>query len=185
MAKNKNILRYLLVAAICIGSAQLYAVTAPPTPPTGELREYVAQVYGSQVGIREKTNNNDGREVEMYLASAGLKKGNPWCAAFVTWTYKQSGVKAMVSGYSPAWFPSSKVIWKNNKGQSPAQADVFGLWFANKGRVAHVGFIDAWKDGDYAVTVEGNTNEGGSREGDGVYRKRRLKRQIYVISRWI
>ena len=198
MAKNKNFIRYILVAVICACSTELYALTPqtnalPPSPPEtssgqalkGELREKVATVYSSQVGIRERTNQNDGKEVEMYLASAGLKKGNPWCAAFVTWTYKQSGVKAIRSGYSPAWFPKEKVIWQTGKGQSPNRADVFGLWFANKGRVAHVGFIDAWDEGNYAITVEGNTNEGGSREGDGVYRKRRLKKQIYVISRWL
>ena len=186
MAKNKNVLYYILVAVALACCVELHAgVTQPPSPLKGELRERVSEVYSSQVGIRERTNQNDGKEVEMYLASAGLKKGNPWCAAFVTWTFKQVGVKAMVSGYSPAWFPAAKVIWKNNKGQAPAQADVFGLWFANKGRVAHVGFIDAWGDGNYAVTVEGNTNEGGSRDGDGVYIKRRLKKQIYVVSRWL
>lgn len=121
----------------------------------------------------------------MYLASAGLSKGNPWCAAFVTWTFKTAGVKAVVSGYSPAWFPTGKTIYTNGKGQTPARADVFGLWFASKGRIAHVGFIDSWGQGSYVITVEGNTNEGGSREGDGVYRKRRLKKQIYKVSRWL
>ena len=137
------------------------------------------------MGIREHTNRNDGREVEMYLASAGLSKGNPWCAAFVTWTFKTAGVKAVVSGYSPAWFPGAKTIYSNHKGQPPNKGDVFGLWFASKGRIAHVGFIDSWGDGSYVITVEGNTNEGGSREGDGVYRKRRLKKQIYKVSRWL
>lgn len=51
--------------------------------------------------------------------------------------------------------------------------------------VAHVGFIDAWPDGDYVITVEGNTNMAGSREGDGVYRKRRPKQSIYQVSRWV
>lgn len=188
MASNTGKLRLILVALICACSTQLHAIepnALPPNPLKGELIEHVAVIYSSQVGIREKTNNNDGREVEMYLASAGLTKGQPWCAAFVTWTYKNAGVKALVSGYSPAWFPAGKVIWKNQKGQQPNRADVFGLWFANKGRIAHVGFIDKWDEGNYAVTVEGNTNEGGSRDGDGVYRKRRLKRQIHVISRWL
>ena len=199
MAENKNVLYHLLVAVALAGCVELHAgVTQthalPPSPPEtssgqalkGELRENVATIYSSQVGIREKTNSNDGKEVEIYLASAGLKKGNPWCAAFVTWVYKTAGVKAIKSGYSPAWFPKDKVIWQNQKGQPPNRADVFGLWFANKGRVAHVGFIDQWpQDGSYTITVEGNTNEAGSREGDGVYRKRRLKKQIYVISRWL
>ena len=197
MAKNKNVLYHLLVAVALACCVELHAgVTQPSSPPEtssgqalkGELRENVATIYSSQVGIREKSNSNDGKEVEMYLASVGLKKGNPWCAAFVTWTFKKAGVKTVVSGYSPAWFPKEKVIY--HKGvltkKPPDKTDVFGIWFQNKGRVAHVGFIDQWPpDGSYTITVEGNTNEGGSREGDGVYRKRRLKKQMYIISRWL
>ena len=191
MAKNKNVLYHLLVAVALIGSVELHAVTQPPSPPEtssgqalkGELRERVAAIYTAEIGVREKTGNNDGQRVELYLASCSLKKGNPWCAAFVTWTFKQTGIKAVVSGYSPAWFPAKNVIYQNGKG-NPQTADVFGIYFSNKGRIAHVGFIDEWDTGNYCMTVEGNTNEAGSREGDGVYRKRRLKKQIYKVSRW-
>ena len=73
---------------------------------------------------------------------------------------------------------------KNNK--TPGKADVFGIWFQNLNRIAHVGFIDEWKDDcAFCITVEGNTNDEGSREGDGVYKKRRLKSQIYKVSRWL
>jgi hypothetical protein len=34
------------------------------------------------------------------------------------------------------------------------------------------------------ITIEGNTNEMGSREGDGVYKKRRYLRTIYKVARW-
>lgn len=36
-------------------------------------------------GVKEKTNNNDGKEVEMFLRYVGLPKGNPWCAAFISY----------------------------------------------------------------------------------------------------
>jgi hypothetical protein len=51
----------------------------------------------------------------------------------------------------------------------------------NKRRIAHVGFIDSEDKNNY-YTVEGNTNEAGSREGDGVYRKIRSKKSVYIIS---
>lgn len=175
MEKNSIRLRNIFIVIILFSGTFLHA----------QIREKVARTYSSQIGVREKTNNNDGKSVEMYLASAGLSKGQPWCAAFVTWTFKTAGVKAVISGYSPDWFPKNKVILKNQKGITPNKADVFGIWFANKGRVAHVGFIDSWGDDSYCITVEGNTNEAGSREGDGCYRKRRLKKQIYVVSRWL
>jgi len=126
--------------------------------------------------------------VEEYLHSCGLPKGQPWCAAFVCWTFKKAGVKAIVSGYSPNWFTPKYVIWSRGgkHNLTPQPADVGGLWFANKGRIAHTFFIDSWPPGSStAITVEGNTNEAGSREGDGVYRKRRLKTQLYKISRYL
>jgi hypothetical protein len=58
---------------------------------------------------------------------------------------------------------------------------VFGLYFESKGRVAHVGLITGETKFSY-VTIEGNTDDGGSREGDGVYARIRNKRSIYIIS---
>ncbi|MEJ7780792.1 MAG: hypothetical protein WKF68_14510 [Daejeonella sp.] len=67
---------------------------------------------------------------------------------------------------------------------TPSTGDIFGLFFAEKGRIAHVGFIDQW-DGTWLTSVEGNTNFKGSREGDGVYRKRRLVRSVYKVARYV
>lgn len=148
------------------------------------IRNSVKDVYTSQIGVREATGNNDGKVVESYLKVTGLGKGYAWCAAFISWTFEKAGVKALKSAYSPAWFPNQNTIWKQGKGQQPQQGDVFGIWFNNKKRIAHVGFVDNWGVKE-VITVEGNTNEAGSREGDGVYRKRRLIRQIYAVSNWI
>src|SRR5690606_41217094 len=66
----------------------------------------------------------------------------------------------------------------------PKKGDVFGIYFTSVERIAHAGFVDEWGD-KYVVTVEGNTNEAGSREGDGVYRKRRLISSIYRVASWL
>ncbi len=80
---------------------------------------------------------------------------------------------------------SGKTVYKAyKKNNIPLKADVFFIWFAEKKRVAHTGFIDRWNQ-TFAITVEGNTNQAGSREGDGVYKKRRLKRQIYAVCNYI
>lgn len=149
--------------------------------------QLVTTIYRNEIGVREQTGHNDGIRVETYLASCHLSKGNPWCAAFITWTYRTAGIKAVVSGYAPNWFQGKNIIYVrgSKKNTSPQPADVFGIYFPAKKRIAHVGFIDEWKSGSLAITVEGNTNEAGSREGDGVYRKRRLKSQIYKVSRWL
>jgi hypothetical protein len=147
-------------------------------PTRGEL----LAIFISQIGIRELTGRNDGKAVEMYLASVGLKKGPPWCAAFVSWGYGMVGIQAAQSAWSPDWFPSGRVIWKQGRGEKPQPCDVFGIYFPDKRRVAHVGIVEQW--GESVLTIEGNTNDAGSREGDGVYRKRRLPRQLYAVSCW-
>ena len=139
-----------------------------------------------EVGTREATGKNDGERVEEYLRATGLGKGNAWCAAFVTWVYKEARVKAVISAWSPSWFTKNVIYTRGSSTNlTPAKADVFGIYFTNLKRIAHVGFIDKWDNTAYTMTVEGNTNDTGSREGDGVYYKRRLKSQIYKVSRWI
>lgn len=148
-------------------------------------------VYLRELGVRELSGRNDGPRVEAYLAYVGLAKGNPWCAAFVCWSLHEAGMANPRSGWSPDLFPQRRICWQRSSSCKPLAAkvalpkrgDVFGIYFPDKGRIAHVGFVDDWGD-KYVVTVEGNTNEAGSREGDGVYRKRRLVSSIYRVAKW-
>jgi hypothetical protein len=161
------------------------AVVGNPRGGDELKRACVTESYTSYIGVRERTGNNDGREVGLFLNSAGLKEGFAWCAAFATYVHKQCGVEtpAKSPAWSPAWFPKNKIIDK----ETALRGDVFGLYYSNLKRIGHVGFIDEdWQNqGSTIITVEGNTNGDGSREGDGVYRKRRNKKQIYTISRWL
>lgn len=172
MAKNYRFTLLVLGLTVCL-------CTAGSQPAVSCTKA----VYTSQIGVREATGRNDGKQVEAYLKVVKASKGSSWCAAFVAWCFEQCNLKHAASAWSPSWFPANKVIWKQGKGREPGAGNVFGIWFNNKNRIAHVGFIDEWH-GKYAITVEGNTNEAGSREGDGVYRKRRLTRQIYAVSNW-
>ena len=64
---------------------------------------------------------------------------------------------------------------------------MFGIYFNNLGRIAHVGIlVETWQETSNTITsVEGNTNDTGAREGDGVYKKYRSKNQIRSTSNWI
>lgn len=151
-------------------------------------RQCVIESYTAEIGVRELTGNNDGYHVEKYLASTKLGKGYAWCAAFVNWNYRRCGVIGpQAAAWSPSWFVPGKItVHSFNTPETwvaVKQGDVFGIYFQNKGRIAHVGFIDEIKNN--IRTVEGNTNDAGSREGDGVYRKYRLKKQIYATANWI
>jgi hypothetical protein len=150
-------------------------------------RDCVVQTFVAQLGVREATGHNDGVDVEKYLASCRLQKGNPWCAAFVNWTLEQCNAPHRESGWAPAWFTDKTTIalrTSGSAGYAPHPGDVFGIFFPEKKRIAHVGFILQW-NGDKVTTIEGNTNMAGSREGDGVYKKVRLTKQIYAVANWI
>ena len=149
-------------------------------------REKVVAVYTSQIGVREATGKNDGVQVETYLRYTKLGKGYAWCAAFTCWVYGQAGVMNPRSAWAPAMVPPGKVIYNltTKKNGVPRGGDVFGIYFPKMKRVAHVGFVDQWGPKE-VVTVEGNTNGAGSREGDGVYKKKRLTRQIHSVASYM
>jgi hypothetical protein len=137
----------------------------------------------------EKGCANCGPRVETYLKSSGNRRGEPWCGAFVTWCLKQVGLKVPAgAGAARNWFPTAKVIYTRGRSlrAPPRQGDCVGYYYANLGRIGHVGFVDRWGD-DFVVTVEGNTGGGNgvNRNGDGVHRMRRLRSQISIVSCWI
>ena len=181
MAKNKS---FIIGLGLFIGLIHL------PVKGSVTRTELVSQIH-TQLGVKELTGNNDGATVEMYLKSVNLSKGNPWCAAFISWNYQQCDIGNPLSGYCPNWFPKTNVIYKPSSGinGTPEPGDVFGIYFSSKNRIAHVGFVIEWGE-KYVTTIEGNTDadavEGEkSREGNGVFKKKRLKRQIYAVSSWL
>jgi len=143
------------------------------------------RTYRNYIGVRELTGHNDGKEVEMFLRATGLGEGFAWCAAFVSYCHIENdiAIPQNAPAWSPSWFPQHRLISK----EKALPGDVFGIYYINMRRIGHVGFMDeAWNnDSGNIITVEGNTNGDGSRDGDGVYRKRRSKKQIKSVSRWI
>jgi hypothetical protein len=146
----------------------------------------VQQIYTSQIGVREATGKNDGKQVEAYLRATGLGKGYSWCAAFVRWCFDQAGVKTSITAWSPSAHNSRNVVYHKRQLLKQVQpADVFTLWYSHLKRVGHTGFVDRIENSKVVVTVEGNTNQAGSREGDGVYLKKRSLHTIHSITRWL
>ncbi|MBL6445716.1 CHAP domain-containing protein [Fulvivirga sp. 29W222] len=208
MAKAKANYLYLLCFLICSGAFGASAVAqtcieanesnttgkevclvangASPEAKEKQLRARLKQVYSNQVGVREQGGANRGKVVEQYLAVTGLGPGYAWCSAFVSWCYLHAGVDAPVSAWVPSFAIERNIIYKRGKPVKsiPKSGDVFLIWYDRLNRPAHIGFVDAWGE-QYVITVEGNTNDNGGRDGDGVYRKKRLKRQIWAVSDFI
>lgn len=145
----------------------------------------LTQIYLSQIGIREKTGHNDGPQVEAYLKSVGLGKGYAWCAAFVHWCLVQAKIPNRINGAAATAHNQSHILWMNRKlVAEPAPGDVFTLWYNRLNRIGHTGFYHQRVNTSVYESIEGNTNEAGSREGDGVYKKYRSFNATYSITRW-
>lgn len=177
--KHSKLISILLLAFVAF-------FTPPPSAHASVPEDCIIAQAESQIGVREATGKNDGVAVENYLKATGLDKGFAWCAAFVVWNYQQCNVPITASAWSPALFPKSKTKYHIGifRRVNIRPSDVFGIHFKSKNRIAHVGLVYKWPSGSHFFSIEGNTNEAGSREGDGVFVKRRLKSQINKISRW-
>lgn len=184
MRLYKPLIVLLITAfAFSVGNA------TPPTTKTTNIKvESLQKIYTSQIGVREATGNNDGKFVEMYLQTVGLTKGYPWCAAFVKWCYLEVGIleATKINGMALSVDkPDERIYYKGKFTNEPRAGDAFTLFYPKLNRIGHTGFFDKRQNESIFLSVEGNTNGQGSREGDGVYRKYRSFKATYSICRWV
>lgn len=130
-----------------------------------------------QLGVFETDGPNRGEVVDAIQEHAApyLAKGYPWCVALVDFiietTYRHTGGGAPfnIGVSSSALFRAGRatkriVPWRDTK---PGDLIVF-----RGGRTGHyhTGIVYG-VEGEDIITIEGNTDIGGSGEGDGIYRK--------------
>jgi hypothetical protein len=90
-----------------------------------------------------------------------------------------------LQGYVPSYYE-----WGEENGllvpfEKIRPGDLFLLWFEEKNRHAHIGFVDAVHlSADSYMTVEGNTDDRASREGIKVARRTRKPKKGDVFVRW-
>lgn len=177
--KRKYAVRFFLVFVICV------ALVSRSVGGEREIRPELIKALCSQLNVRE-TSPNRGVMVDKYLHSVGVDIPAPWCAAFVSYNLQQFNVPNPKSAWSPAYANPKDVIWTEKKRQTPLlPGDVVTYYYPHLKRVGHVGFYTATDKTGYFITIEGNTNGGGSRDGDGVYKKKREPGKVYAISRYI
>jgi hypothetical protein len=153
-------------------------------PTFGEALALAAE---SQVGEREE-GNNGGVAVRKYQNATWLEPGAwPWCAAFVCWSFKEALKKSVQVINRPrtagAWDFEN---WATKEGAElikPASDTLVKRGDIVVYTFSHIGIAVSDELDGKVDTVEGNTNTGGDREGDGVYRKTRKKSQIRSIIR--
>lgn len=141
----------------------------------------VIDVATAEVGYHEGQSDGHWNNIEKYAAQVpGLEwaNGQPWCAVFVSWVALKAGApnifpRTASCDVGAQWF-KDRGLWS----ESPTVgAQVF---YGTASDLNHTGVVIDF-DATVIVTVEGNTNTSGSREGDGVYRKVRRRRDAFVV----
>lgn len=159
-----------------------------PIEPEPELtsRQKITSIYTGEIGVIEVGGNNLGPRIDQYMRTVGLTEGYPWCSGFVKFVFDSAGVHTPgANGMAMSWFKKEKIIKSRSITlKTPREGDLFSLYYPKLGRIGHVGFVESF-DSDRVVTVEGNTNYAGSREGDLVMRRFRNVKQIYSFADWI
>ncbi len=174
-------MKYILGTAIFLVFLLVSSISAK-----AQVRNELFDNLTSQLDVREVTNNSSV-DIDQYLEHVGFHKPVAWCAAFVSWNLSEVGVDNPCSAWSPNYAKKKDVIWKHKNRHNPKLklGDVCTFYYASLKRVGHVGFyINTTRSGNF-ITIEGNTNNGGSRTGDGVYLRKRRPSKVYAVSRYI
>lgn len=170
-------------AVTAIQVATIADVRSSPTAETAQ--EAIVRIARSQVGTMEVGGNNCGPGPKKYLASVGLPEGYPYCAAGLYWCYREAGVR-LPGGkgqYARAAHWSQDDL-RLSSFDSARVADVCGYYYASLRRIGHVElFVSATPS---QVRVIGfNTTNGISRDGEGVFEKIILRKQVTCVTRHI
>jgi hypothetical protein len=159
-----------------------------PTP----LLQAVLDTAATQLDVRETPGTpNRGPQVDLYVRSVGLDPagGYSWCQAFVYWCFAQAAAAGgaanpcvRTAGVLEHWAksPLADRVYAQAASDDPRLVRPGAVFIINHGGgKGHAGLVTQVVSGAVA-TIEGNTNQAGSREGDGVYRHTRSIASINV-----
>jgi hypothetical protein len=135
----------------------------------------------------EELSGNRGIQVDTFNSYANAPTGSPWCASFVAWCGRN------VEGYSVPNSPACDVLlaWARRRKclhKTPKRGDIFLIMNpSDSDDATHTGFVTGVTDDGGVLTIEGNSNLSGSREGTSVVKRdktmpRRNKNILFV--RW-
>lgn len=157
----------------------------------------LSDIAARYIGIKETGDNRIGSSKEMCeifeaddLVVNGETDGYPWCAAFVSLCVQKLCRSSILYGdLIPPRQPSVSrflINWAktNNCLIFKPDSDIFKIM---KGDIvvftfSHIGIVES-NNGTSITTIEGNTNDAGSREGTIVARKQRSRSIIKSVIR--
>ncbi len=142
----------------------------------------LATVAAKCIGEREDSQNRSPFIRRLWRETWGLdgaqyyEAREPWCSAFVCWCINKAMSAEKRLNFTQPLSPSVHIMRQRLQDSG---AEIVPWKEARKGDVitylpvfSHIGIVEECVAGGL-ITIEGNTNQAGSREGDGVYRKQR------------
>lgn len=149
------------------------------------IAEAVARAAESKIGVRESGGPNRGAALQPFFDAdaydpngrASGDDGYAWCAAFVCWCVMVAVAGRVITFLRPrtpsawgfeAWsLAQDSSTWTlKPPGKDIRRGDIVIFNFSHIGIAVGIPDKKGW-----VRVVEGNTNQAGSREGDGVYLK--------------
>lgn len=159
------------------------------------FRSHVLTVARRYLGVEEQPRgSNRGPYINEFIEFTGLKPPQPWCAAFVSFViHKAAGELGVNTDFPKTALTPQILAYAKRKGNlitraemdsgaKPQPGDVFLLYYPTLNRVAHTGFVERVLP-LVVVTIEGNTNDSGGREGYKVARRIRRIKSLYALVR--
>jgi hypothetical protein len=159
------------------------AIDLPDPSTAGEV--FAGVLAGNKNAKEEPKGSNTGSMVNQYLSSVGLKPGLPWCAAFVYYIFDQVTKRLHVKNQLPKtggvmnMWKSSDPSLRINIADAKANpslikpGQIFIMSRPGKG-LGHTGIvIGVDLNKREFISIEGNTNDQQSGEGDRVGVNRR------------
>lgn len=176
-----------LTWTMLFGSQTVPVVIAPEAHT---LLAKALEIAVAQIGVREKPlGSNRGPQVDKYLKSVGLNPASgsfAWCAAFLYWCYDQAATAlgrgnpvvktgGVLAHWAQAGTKGIPRITTTAAKNNPSLIKPGHIFIIQHGATTgHTGMVERVSGGKL-VTIEGNTNDGGSREGIGVFRREARK----------
>ena len=148
------------------------------------MRDLVIDIAASQIGVVEQPRgSNRGPEVDVYIRAAGLNPAEdsfPWCVCFLYWVFGQAAkvkgnenplpkTAGVIALWNLARRTEAQVVHKSEVSAQTVKPGMVFLLDLGGGK-GHAGLVIEVR-GDHVITIEGNTNPGGSSDGFGVFRR--------------
>lgn len=176
-------------------SAQLLSSHYPKVSDYKPFNEQIIDTAYNYIGTHE-TSYNSSHIIDKMIRRGGGKPGWSWCMYYVYYCVDQAAIAAKKENpllrtgavwrqlrHAKQSYGAGRleVIYPNEsyKKVKPQRGDIIIMKYRggyskrdlDQSWNGHTGFVIENYDRDKSLTIEGNTNDKGSREGDGVYRK--------------